>query len=311
MTMASSPTMTLTSWDYDRAAEEYLKSLPLEHFMEATPQATQREITVESFALLKTHRPDVHYFNELLVQYLFQGRLRQVVPDNMAILSDEPRQAWTNYAVELEPVPPFWVLEYVSPSSRRKDYEESFRKYEQELKVPYCLLFDPERQDLRMYRHDGGHYVQLEQDADGRYAVPELDLQVGLLDGWVRLWYRDHLLELPAELQRRLVQQAEQLRTQAKQIDAQAKQIDAQAKQIDAQAEALKVKDQQVQAQAEALKAKDQQLQQQAEHHDQAVARMRRRVEERARQTGRQDILDQLPASTDLDQLAQWFIELT
>ena len=37
--------------------------------MEATPQATRRKITLESFDLLHAHRPDVQLFNELLVQY--------------------------------------------------------------------------------------------------------------------------------------------------------------------------------------------------------------------------------------------------
>ncbi|HEY2785181.1 MAG TPA: hypothetical protein VGJ05_09420 [Fimbriiglobus sp.] len=36
---------------YDRAADRYLQSLPLEHFMESTDQSTQRAITVESLEL--------------------------------------------------------------------------------------------------------------------------------------------------------------------------------------------------------------------------------------------------------------------
>ena len=32
----------LTAADYERAAWEYYRSLPLEHFMESVPQATQR-----------------------------------------------------------------------------------------------------------------------------------------------------------------------------------------------------------------------------------------------------------------------------
>src|SRR5262249_30499146 len=57
-----------TAADYDRAALKYSRSLPLEHFMEALPQSTQREITLESLALLRARRPEVQVFNELLVQ---------------------------------------------------------------------------------------------------------------------------------------------------------------------------------------------------------------------------------------------------
>jgi len=43
----SSPTpLPLLRIRYYEAAQAYLKSLPLEHFMEATPQATQRKITL-------------------------------------------------------------------------------------------------------------------------------------------------------------------------------------------------------------------------------------------------------------------------
>src|ERR1700720_3571421 len=98
--------------EYARAAENYLRSLPPEHFMEATPQATQREITVESFALLRLHRPDVHYFNELLVQYPRPRSkdIGQVVPDNMVVISTEPIQAEGSYDLPLQPVGPSLVL---------------------------------------------------------------------------------------------------------------------------------------------------------------------------------------------------------
>ena len=79
--------------DYERAAEEYFRALPLEHFMEAKPHATQREITVESLALLRAQRPEVQVFNEMLVQYPLEGGLGQVVPDNMVVLSSEPTRA--------------------------------------------------------------------------------------------------------------------------------------------------------------------------------------------------------------------------
>src|SRR5579871_2747804 len=110
--------------NYDNAAREYLKRLPLEHFMEATPQATQREITLESLALLKVQRPDVQVFNELLVQYPLPRRKRpgQVVPDNMVVIHAEPIKVEGSYNLPLQPARPFWVLEYVSKSNERKDY---------------------------------------------------------------------------------------------------------------------------------------------------------------------------------------------
>ncbi len=189
---------------YEGYAQEYLRSLPPEHFMEATAQATQRETTLASLALVKARRPDVQVFNELLVQYPVRGKERpgQVLPDNMVVVADEPVRAATSYNVPLEPARPFWVMEYVSKNNKRKDYEDSFRKYERGLKVPYYLIFYPDTQDLTLFRHNKRRYVTVKPNGHGRYPIPELEMEVGLLDGWVRFWFRGELLPLPADMQR-------------------------------------------------------------------------------------------------------------
>jgi hypothetical protein len=58
--------------------------------------------------------------------------------------------------------------------------------------------------DFILYRHTGTRYREVRPNAEGRYAIPELDLEVGLRDGWVRFWYHGELLQLPADLQREL-----------------------------------------------------------------------------------------------------------
>src|ERR1700722_14305533 len=102
--------------EYEEEAQAYLRSLPPEHFMEATAQATQRKITLESLDLVVARRSDVHVFNDLLVQYALRGQrnLGQVVPDNMVVITGEPMGPKSSFNVPLEPAPPFWVLEYVS-----------------------------------------------------------------------------------------------------------------------------------------------------------------------------------------------------
>jgi Uma2 family endonuclease len=204
--MSSAKPKILTEIAYESAAQDYLRSLPPEHFMEATDQATQRQITLESLAVLKVYRPEVRVFNELLVQYPRPGERKpgQVVPDNMVVLSTEPVRARSSFNLPLEKAKPFWVLEYVSKSNRRKDYDDNFDKYEKELKVPYFLLFYPDSQDLTLYHHTGKKYVSVKPNRHGRYAIPELNLEVGLLDGWVRYWHEGNLLPLPADLQRDL-----------------------------------------------------------------------------------------------------------
>ena len=204
--MASTKPRGLIACSYEAAAQEYLRSLPLEHFMESTGQSKQREITLESLALVKARRSDFHVFNELLVQYPVPGQRRpgQVVPDNMVVISDEPVEAESSFNYPLETARPFWMLEYVSKSNKRKDYDDNFDKYERDLKVPYYLTFYPDHQDLSLYRHTGKKYVSVKPNKHGRLAIPELKLEVGILNGWVRYWQEGELLPLPADLQRDL-----------------------------------------------------------------------------------------------------------
>jgi len=163
---------------YEEAARDYLRSLPLEHFMESTPQATQGKITLESLDLVQAQRSDVHVFNELLVQYPLPRRKKpgQVVPDNMVVVHPKRIKAKGSYDVPLQPARPFWVLEYVSASNARKDHVENRAKYEHELKVLYYLLYTPDSQVLTLYRHTGTRYVRVKPNAEGRFEIAELEL---------------------------------------------------------------------------------------------------------------------------------------
>jgi Uma2 family endonuclease len=220
---------------YEEAAQEYLRRLPLEHVMEATPQATQREITLESLALVKARRSDLHVFNELLVQYPLPRteELGQVVPDNMIVVHPGRIEAEGSFDVIFQPAAPFCMLEYVSKKSKRKDYEDNMRKYERELKVPYYLLFYPDAQELTLYRHNKRKYVSVKPNASGHLAIAELELEVAMHDGWVRYWYQGTLLPLPADLQSALDEAQQRLAATQSQLDATQSQLDATQNQLD------------------------------------------------------------------------------
>jgi Uma2 family endonuclease len=212
MTPATSPDPDLVR-QYEEAEQQYLRSLPPEHFMEATAQGKQREITLESFALIHAARPDVQCFNELLVQYPREKRKKfgQVVPDNMIVVHPEPIQADGSFNLPLQPARPFLVLEYVSKYNRRKDYEDNYDKYQDELRVPYYLLFYPDNEELSVFRLTDGKYATVTPNPAGRLAIPELELEAALLGGWVRFWFRGELVPLPADLLRQLTATQNQL----------------------------------------------------------------------------------------------------
>jgi Uma2 family endonuclease len=189
---------------YARIASEYCRSLPLEHFMESTDQATQRKITVESLDLVTAQWPEFQVFSELLILYpLTEADLKKptrVCPDNMVVVHHEPIIAKGSFNVPLQPVGPTLILEYVSSENKRKDYVDNRRRYATDLQVPYYLLFEPEAQKLTVFRLSGKKYVAVKPNAADRLEIAPLKLEVALLDGWVRFWFQGELLPLPGDL---------------------------------------------------------------------------------------------------------------
>jgi Uma2 family endonuclease len=223
---------------YAESAQEYLRSLPLEHFMEAPKQATQRKVTVESLDLVHADDPAFQVFNEWLVQYPGPGgEIRKVVPDNMVIHDEEPVELDDSFNLPLQKARPFWVLEYVSKSNKRKDYEDNFLRYERELKVPYYLIFYPDNQELTLFHRRRGKYVSVKPNENDRYPLPELNLEVALLDGWVRYWYKGKLLPLPAELQRELDETRRRLAAETRRADEQTRRADEEARRANEEAQ--------------------------------------------------------------------------
>jgi hypothetical protein len=163
-----------------------------------------------------------------------------VVPDNMVVIHEQAIKAKSSFKVPLQPVGPFWVLEYVFRESMRKDYDENFQKYERELQVPYYLIFYPDEQELSLYRQMKGKYVSVTPNERGRLALAELDLEMALLEGWCRFWYQGQLLPLPGELLHELDefrQRTQQLEQQLQQANQRAEQLLHESQQARQQAE--------------------------------------------------------------------------
>ena len=187
---------------YADDAAWYVKQLPLEHFMHSTAQATQEAVTAASFDLIRAARPDIHCFGELLIQYPapLQRQPGRVVPDNFVVVHDGPLDFDGSYPLELAPAGPTLVMEYVSKGNKRKDIDDNMVRYEQALRVPYFLLFYPDNEELTLFRLVGGKYQTVHANAAGRLAVPELELEVGVVGGWARFWFRGELVPIPTEL---------------------------------------------------------------------------------------------------------------
>ena len=306
---------TFTAEDYERDALEYLAGLPLEHFMDSTGQSVQRAVTAASFRIISSRMTKTHYFDELLVQYFAEKKLRRVVPDGMVVVGDIEPKMRLSYSLKLEGVKPLMSMEYVSDSSEGKDYGESYDKYELELQLLYCVIYDPRNFDLQIYRHDGRQYVQMKPDSNDRYHVPELDVEIGVIEGWMRFWHRGKLVDLPEELDQQLQQQEQRIQEQQERLNQLNQAVQTKDQQLQTKDQQLQAKDQQLQTKDQQLQTKDQQLQAQDQLIQQKDELLRQTLtavlQQQAAAAGRDDILQQLSPTVDLETLQQWLAELT
>jgi len=222
----------LTLRDYEEAARVAFTTQTDEQIMESTEQATQRKITLASMDLIEVRRPEIHTFNELLVQYPHGRplRVRQVVPDNFIVLHDGPIDLRGSLSLNLpyaNGLRPFWALEYVSRNNRRKDYDQNLTRYERHLQVPYYLLFEPSIEEMILYRRGKTKYITVKPNDEERYAIEEIDVEVAILDGWLRFWYDGELVPLSGELLLELDQTRKQRDEAVRQRDAAVRERDA------------------------------------------------------------------------------------
>jgi hypothetical protein len=60
-------------------------------------------------------------------------------------------------------------------------------------------------------------YISVKPNENDGLEIPGLDLEVTLLDGWVRYWFRGELMPLPADLQRDLDETRQRLEVSERQ----------------------------------------------------------------------------------------------
>jgi Uma2 family endonuclease len=329
--MSAPPRPTWTREDYDRDADEYLASLPLDHFMESTPQAAQRKITLASHAQVEAIRSGFVCFNELLIHGRTGEGVIHVVPDNMVVLGFSGDERLKSWAVELAPCPIFWVLEYVSESNRRKDYVENYEIYEAKLKAPYYLIFDPETLDFVLNRHNGTRYAPVEANEAGRRPLPEAEMEVAVLGGWVRFWHKGELLPLPHELRADLTEMGRRLdeeRRARERLQKENERIALEKDRAEKEKDRLALEKDRAEKERERAEKESQRITQEKDEAERRARQsaqdndrlrqqskatadlLRPLVEAKARQLGRQDVLDRLPSADDGDQLARWLAEM-
>lgn len=130
------------------------------------------------------------------------------VPGVPRMLDGEMRRS---YVLWQEMVPPTIVIEYVSNKSKEEwddtEFDGKFWVYEKGIKAAYYVIWDSERDNLEVYERRDEQYYRLQPNAQGRYRISPLKLELGTwpgefqgyLETWLRAWNQDGVLLPTAE----------------------------------------------------------------------------------------------------------------
>lgn len=262
---------------YQHAAEEFRALRPKQELIEGVSQSTQSRITQDSLTVLRRRHPGFTVFGELMIVYDEAGKLKHITPDNAVALvpEDDPRRQSWNWEYEGRS-----LLVVFDSLARREDYPAALKVYEQ-LRIPYCVEVDLEAKSV-IVRHFNGRLTPMASDPHGRYEIPELNIKLGLFDGWLRFWHQDRLLPIAEE-------QDEQLEEKDLLIYEQTSEMEEMKQTLREHAALL-----------------DQLQTELAGIHE----RLRLRIDRKARAANRPDILHQLDGSVPIEQLEMWLDEL-
>jgi Uma2 family endonuclease len=165
--------------------------------------------------------PQVHPIAEETIRRSYTPNLEGApVAVVMEFLSDED-----NGELSLRATPPYGKLHF----------------YEQILKVPTYVIYDPYEPSLEVRCLQNGRYTTQTSDAEGRIHIPELDLWLGIWFGgrlgqtthWLRWWDNaGNLLLWSAEQAEQECQRAEQERQRAEQQHQRAEALAAKLREL-------------------------------------------------------------------------------
>ncbi len=174
-----------------------------------------------------------------------------------------------SYVLWKELIPPVLALEFVSGTGAEErdptPYEGKFWVYERIIRPAYYGIYEVAKASIEMYHLQGTRYVQMQSTPQGRYVIPEMQVELGLWQGhyqgmtlpWMRWWDLDGQM-LPTGEERAAIERSQKLAAQAetKAAQAQAQTAQAETKAAQAQAQTAQAQAKTAQAQAKAAETK-------------------------------------------------------
>jgi Uma2 family endonuclease len=195
-TRVSTPTVVsgVLEWETEELPTEDELGVEDDKPAESTRHRDQSDLMRHLLKRVLGHREDVCIASDLGVFY--QHLHPPVVPDVMVVFGVEKRDRKA-YLMWNEGKGPDWVLELLSESSAEKDRETNYGLYEQHVRVPEYVWFNPDDpKELRGFRLVGDEYEEVSPDEHGRLWSKVLGHSLGVHEGWLRLYDSDGNLVL-------------------------------------------------------------------------------------------------------------------
>jgi Uma2 family endonuclease len=184
-------------WETDELPTEDELGVEDDKPVESTRHRDQSDLMRHLLNRILGHREDVCIAGDLGLFY--QHPHPPVVPDVMVVFGVEKRDRKA-YLVWKEGKGPDWVLELLSESNAAKDREINYEIYEQRIRVPEYVWFNPDDPtELRGFRLAGDEYEEMTPDEHGRLWSKVLGHSLGVHEGWLRLYDADGDLVLTGD----------------------------------------------------------------------------------------------------------------
>ena len=138
-----------------------------------------RNLLLKMVGLLQNAFPNAYVSGNICLYYE-QGNPRKMIsPDALLCRAQSKTEkrvylAWEDNA-QLD-----LVMEFSSFSTKREDHHKKKQLYEQVLKVPYYVIFDPHAVYLHVFALMEGRYQLLETDENSCCPLPDLNLQIAI-----------------------------------------------------------------------------------------------------------------------------------
>lgn len=164
----------------------YEDSIP----MESDWHRVAMNLLIEIISFFWRHRQDFYVGGNMFIYFdPEQVRKRNFRgPDFFVVkgVADNTRwrEAWVLW--EEDGLGPSFIIELTSPNTEAEDKGPKKEIYEQILRVPEYLCYNPYTEELAGWRLQAGHYTEIEPDERGWLWSQELEL-------WVGTWWGEYL----------------------------------------------------------------------------------------------------------------------